>query len=151
MTPNSTVTATVLLPKSHVYLYWFTCSNGLKWHREWLGKYGRNDGEMYRNMYRLASSVNGSLCLLMTPFICTMFFFSVWYCRKASRTEVEKEYRKKVASVPWDLLRSGILITSRSSRSHAQILIFQASLCLAWQQMGSYCSSKVWQSQSWIL
>ena len=27
-------------------------SNASKWHNEWLGKYGRNQGEWYKAMYR---------------------------------------------------------------------------------------------------
>ena len=34
--------------------------------------------------------------------------------RKASRTEVEKEYRKKVSCVPWNLLRRAFMDLSSS-------------------------------------
>ena len=36
----------------------FMCSNGLKWHSEWVGKYGKNLSDMYKNMYRLAGNAS---------------------------------------------------------------------------------------------
>ena len=55
--------------------------------------------------------------------------------RKAGRVEVEKEYRRKVACVPWDLLRRAFMQLSSSPeafltlRSHFVQTLASMSMC----------------------
>lgn len=55
--------------------------------------------------------------------------------RKATRTEVEKEYRRKVACIPWDLLRRAFMQLASSPeafltlRSHFVQTLASVSMC----------------------
>lgn len=70
------------------------------------------------------------LCLRFAACCVTMYIF-----RKASRTEVEKEFRKKVSCVPWDLLRRSFMDLSSSPeafltlRSHFVHTWASSSMC----------------------
>ena len=59
------------------------------------------------------------------------------YIRKASRTEVEKEYRRKVSCVPWDLLRRSFMELSVSPEA---FLTLRSHFIRTWSScsMGQY-------------
>ena len=150
-----------------------------KWHSEWLSKYGKNNPEAYKAMYRYYA-VCPARSHSPSPFFTLSYYLTItqhnknngewgvgssWadkgttVCvgggegrrarckkyqklkevmilhRKASRTEVEKEYRRKVACIPWDLLRRAFMQLASSPeafltlRSHFVQTMASMSLC----------------------
>ena len=65
----------------------------------------------------------------------TMVMVPSHSCRKAQRTEVEKEYRRKVTCIPWDLLRRAFMQLASSPeafltlRSHFIQTMASMSMC----------------------
>ena len=59
----------------------------------------------------------------------------MYMSRKASRVEVEKEYRRKVTCIPWDLLRRAFMLLASSPeafltlRSHFVRTMASVSMC----------------------
>ena len=71
----------------------FLLSNGLKWHQEWLSKYGRNPPEMYKGMYRYRSSLHTYILCTM----CTLVDFSDCACISLAGEQVALRSRRSFA------------------------------------------------------